>query len=195
MTLMDKVGIFIALAVVAVAVGITATGGSVSSSDIAPAIERTTVPLKEVGQETSEKLQQIKESGTKVLDKVTEKTKQAMEETRDLSETVTELAASKLPARLIIIPAGTSVPGCEQVDLCYDPSSLIIFKGGEIIWKNDDSAAHTVTSGNILEGPDNKFDSGLIKTGQTFTHKFDDVGEYQYFCMIHPWANASITVK
>ena len=93
------------------------------------------------------------------------------------------------------IPGGTSIPGCEEVDLCYDPPSLIIFKGGEVIWINDDSAAHTVTSGTILEGPSGNFDSGLTKSGQAFSHRFNDTGEYPYFCMIHPWANASITVN
>lgn len=192
---MDKVGIVIAIVIVAAAVGFTATGGSGSPSDLAPAIERTTTPLKEAGQETSEKLQKIKESGTEVLEKVTEKTKQAMEETRELRETAKELATSKLPARLVSIPTGTSMPGCEEADLCYDPPSLIIFKGAEVIWKNDDNAAHTVTSGTILEGPSGTFDSGLIKSGKTFSHRFDDTGKYPYFCMIHPWANASITVN
>ncbi|MFB5621883.1 MAG: plastocyanin/azurin family copper-binding protein, partial [Candidatus Nitrosomaritimum yanchengensis] len=73
--------------------------------------------------------------------------------------------------------------------------SLIIFAGGEIIWRNDDSTSHTVTSGNIIEGPDGLFDSGLIKAGETFSFKFEKTGEYGYFCMIHPWANGSVTVS
>ena len=67
-----------------------------------------------------------------------------MKETQEIRETTKELATSKLPARLVSIPEGTGVPGCEDVDLCYDPPSLIIFKGGEVIWKNDDTAVHTV---------------------------------------------------
>lgn len=195
MTSMDKAGIVIAVAIVAAAVGFTATGGSGMPSDILPAVERTASPLKEASQETSEKLQEIRESGVEVFEKISEKTKQAVEDTQEIRQTAKELATSKLPARLVSIPAGTSIPGCEEVDLCYDPPSLIIFKGGEIIWRNDDNAAHTVTSGTILEGPSGKFDSGLIKSGQTFSHKFDDVGEHPYFCMIHPWANASVTVN
>jgi len=195
MTSMDKAGIVIAVAIVAVAVGFTVTGDSSFFSDITPAIERTTAPLKEAGQETSQKLQELKKSGSKVVEEVSEKTKETIDETIELRETAKELATSKLPARLVSIPAGTNVPGCEEVDLCYDPNSLIIFKGGEVIWKNNDNAAHTVTSGTILEGPDGKFDSGLIKNGDTFSHRFDDTGEYRYFCMIHPWANASVTVK
>lgn len=82
-----------------------------------------------------------------MLEKISEKTKQTLEETHEIRETTKELATSKLPARLVTIPTGTSVPGCEEIDLCYDPPSLIIFKGGEVIWRNDDDAAHTVTSG------------------------------------------------
>lgn len=72
---------------------------------------------------------------------------------------------------------------------------MIIFKGGEVIWRNDDSSVHTVTSGTVINVPDGKFDSGLIKVEQTFSHLFEESGEYQYFCMIHPWANCSVTVK
>ena len=195
MNSMDKGGIVIAVAIVAAAVGFTATGGSGMPSDIPSAMERTTTPLNEARQETSEKLQEIKESGVEVLEKVSEKTKQAVEDTQEIRQTAKELATSKLPARLVSIPTGTSIPGCEEVDLCYDPPSLIIFKGGEVIWRNDDNAAHTVTSGTILEGPSGNFDSGLIKSGQAFSHRFDDAGQYPYFCMIHPCASASVTVN
>lgn len=84
------------------------------------------------------------------------------------------------------IPKGATMPGCEESNRCYDLPSLIIFKGGEIIWKNDDSSAHTVTSGDIINGPDGKFDSGLIMVGETFSHQFKQSGKYPYFCMIHP---------
>ncbi len=187
MTSMDKAGIGIAIAVVAIALGFTAVSGP-SSSEIAPVIEKTTSTIKETGQE-------IQESGSEVLEKVKETSKQAAEETKKIGEITKEATTSKLPARLVSIPAGTNIPGCEEVDLCYDPPSLIIFSEGEIIWRNDDSSSHTVTSGNIIEGPNGIFDSGLINAGETFSFKFSDVGEYDYFCMIHPWANGSITVR
>ena len=100
-----------------------------------------------------------------------------------------------MPSRVVSIPAGTAVPGCEKVDLCYDPPSLIIFKGGEVIWRNDDSNVHTVTSDNPIEGPDKLFDSGLIKADETFSYRFGKTGDYDYFCMIHPWAKGSVTVR
>ena len=186
MTSMDKAGIGIAIAVVAVALGFTLISGL--GTEISPVIEQTNTPIKESGQE-------ITESGSEVFEKIKETTKQVAEETKELGEITKELASSKSPTRLVSIPAGTTIPGCEKADLCYDPPSLIIFTGGEIIWRNDDSSSHTVTSGNIIEGPDEIFDSGLIKAGETFSFKFEKVGHYDYFCMIHPWADASVTVN
>ena len=186
MTSMDKAGIGIAIAVVAVALGVTLISGL--GTEISPVIEQTTTQIKESSQE-------IKESGSEALEKVKETTKQVAKETKELGEITKELVSSKLPSRLVSIPAGTTIPGCEKANLCYDPPSLIIFTGGEIIWRNDDASSHTVTSGNIIEGPDKIFDSGLIKAGETFSFKFEKAGQYNYFCMIHPWANASVTVN
>lgn len=187
MTSIDKVGIGITIAIVAIALSFTAFSNS-QSSDIEPIMEKTTVLVEKTRKE-------ITESGDKVLEKVKETTNQVVEETKNFEEISKELAASKLPARLVSIPKGTSIPGCEEENLCYDPSSLIIFTGGEIIWKNDDSSSHTVTSGNVIDGPDGTFDSGLIKVGETFSFRFENSGEYDYFCMIHPWANGSIIVN
>jgi plastocyanin len=187
MTSMDKAGIGIAIVVVALALGFTLILGP-GTSQIASIVEQTTASIEETRQE-------IKEFDSEALEKVKETIKQAAEETKELGETAKELATSKLPSRFVSIPAGTAIPGCEEVDLCYDPNSLIIFTGGEVIWRNDDSSSHTVTSGNIIEGPDEIFDSGLIKPGMTFSFKFEEAGVYDYFCIIHPWANASVIVN
>ena len=188
MTSVDKAGIVVTFVVVAVALGFSIVGGTEISFDIVPVVEKSTEPLKEAGMGATEKLKDLSDSGSKIVEEVSEKTTKAAEQ-------VKELTTSKLPARLVSIPFGTSVPGCEQEGLCYDPESLIIFIGAEVIWKNDDKDAHTVTSGNIIEGPDGLFNSGLIKSSDTFSYKFEEYGEYSYFCMIHPWAKASITVK
>ena len=186
MTSMDKAGIGIAIAVVAIALGFTSISGP--SGTITPVVEQTTTQLKETGQE-------IKETGSETIEKVKEITEQVAEETTEIGETTKELVTSKLPSRFVSIPAGTAIPGCEEVDLCYDPPNLIIFVGGEVIWRNDDSSAHTVTSGNIIEGPDGIFDSGLVKEGESFAFKFEEDGTFDYFCMIHPWAKGSVTVN
>jgi len=72
---------------------------------------------------------------------------------------------------------GSSVPGCEETaDGCFIPSMVTIDIGGEVIWENNDTAAHTITSGTPTEGPSGVFDSSLVMAGSSFSHEFDDAG-------------------
>jgi predicted secreted protein with PEFG-CTERM motif len=98
----------------------------------------------------------------------------------------------------VSIPAGSSVPGCETTNECFIPAEVTVDVGGEVTWSNDDTAAHTVTSGDLNVDPDNVgtvFDSSLFMAGKTFSHKFDAAGEYPYFCMVHPWMTGKVIVQ
>jgi plastocyanin len=94
----------------------------------------------------------------------------------------------------VSIPVGSSTPGCETTNECYVPSSLVVSVGTTVTWTNDDTAAHTVTSGQDAT-PDGVFDSGLFMAGKTFSHTFGEAGEYPYFCFVHPWMQGSVSVK
>lgn len=96
---------------------------------------------------------------------------------------------------LISIPPKTGVPGCEQTDQCYLPSTSKIIAGGEVIWTNHDTVAHTITSGTPQEGPDGLFDSGLITPQNTYSLEFNIPFEYEYFCLVHPWMQGMIIVE
>jgi predicted secreted protein with PEFG-CTERM motif len=90
---------------------------------------------------------------------------------------------------------GSSVPGCEETaDGCFIPSMVTIDVGGEVTWDNDDTAAHTITSGTPTGGPDGHFDSSLIMAGSSFSHTFDEAGSFDYFCMVHPWMQGMVMV-
>ena len=90
----------------------------------------------------------------------------------------------------------SSVPGCEQTaDGCFIPSTVTIDIGGEVTWENNDAAAHTITSGTPVEGPDGIFDSSLVITGSSFSHVFAEAGSYDYFCMVHPWMQGMVMVS
>jgi len=91
-------------------------------------------------------------------------------------------------------PAGTSVPGCEETNECFIPADITIGVGDEVTWSNDDTAAHTVTSGSAADGPDGNFDSSLFMAATTFSVTFDEAGTYPYFCMVHPWMVGTVTV-
>ncbi|HML02105.1 MAG TPA: hypothetical protein VK487_01895 [Candidatus Bathyarchaeia archaeon] len=66
-----------------------------------------------------------------------------------------------------------------------------------VVWTNDGSADHTVTSGNGTSGtPDGLFNSGTLKPGQTFTLQVNQTmydrilakypnGTVPYFCSFH----------
>jgi len=95
----------------------------------------------------------------------------------------------------VSIPKGSSVPGCDETNECYIPYEVTIDVGGEVTWSNDDSAAHTVTSGSAADGPSGVFDSSLFMAGATFSHKFTDAGTFPYFCMVHPWMSGVVVVQ
>lgn len=69
-----------------------------------------------------------------------------------------------------------------------------IIVGDTIFWKNADTASHTVTSGNSQTGPDGIFDSETIEPGKFFMKTFDEVGEFEYYCTIHPWRSGLVSV-
>ena len=69
-----------------------------------------------------------------------------------------------------------------------------ILIGDTIVWKNADTAAHTVTSGSAEDGPDDLFDSGLFGPGKSFSYTFTEKGDYPYYCIVHPWMDGTILV-
>jgi len=93
------------------------------------------------------------------------------------------------------VPEGSGAPGCDETNECFLPYSLQVRVGDTVIWNNVDTAAHTVTSGNISDGVDGVFDSSLFMSGTTFEFTFDDAGEYPYFCMVHPWMTGEVVVN
>jgi len=95
----------------------------------------------------------------------------------------------------ISVPSGSSTPGCDETNECFIPAEVTVNVGETVTWSNDDSAAHTVTSGTPTGGPDGTFDSSLFMADTTFSHTFDNAGEYNYFCMVHPWMTGKVQVN
>ncbi|MGI0021507.1 MAG: SIMPL domain-containing protein [Nitrososphaeraceae archaeon] len=105
------------------------------------------------------------------------------------STTPTSTGTSK-----VTISPDASVPNCEIANECFMPYEKVASVDQKVSWENLDTAAHTVTSGKPEDGPDGMFDSGLFSPGSTFEFVFDSVGEYDYFCMVHPWMIGKVTV-
>lgn len=76
----------------------------------------------------------------------------------------------------------------------YLPDILTVSVGSGIEWFNEDAVAHTVSS---LDDVGATFDSGLINPGDIY---FLDttplqVGEYDYFCIVHPWMQSVFVIQ
>ena len=61
--------------------------------------------------------------------------------------------------------------------------------GDTVTITNEDAVGHTWTA------VDGEFDSGTIATGETFEFTFEEAGELDYFCSIHPRMEGTITVE
>ena len=95
----------------------------------------------------------------------------------------------------VSIPAGSSSPGCEKTNECFMPASVTVHPGDKVTWSNGDTAAHTITSGTAKDGPDGNWDSTLVMAGKTFSTTIDTLGNYPYFCMVHPWMTGEVIVE
>ncbi len=100
-------------------------------------------------------------------------------------------------AEQIEMKVGAGDSDCNITDVCYTPSSLMIKRGTDITLKNNDTLPHTVTSGSMQTGPNDIFNSGLMISNSESTLAGSALvkdGQYDYFCIVHPWMIGQIDV-
>ena len=94
----------------------------------------------------------------------------------------------------INILEGAAVQGSPD----FDPEDLTAKKGDEVTVVNHDTVPHTVTSGTGSSDPNSakSFDTSIINGGESATVSLAQVepGQYDYYCMIHPYMTGKITV-
>ena len=71
----------------------------------------------------------------------------------------------------------------------YSVNVLTVEVGTTVTWTNDDAILHTVTA------TDGAFDSGFFGEGERWSYTFDEPGEYEYYCVPHPWMRAKVVVE
>ena len=103
-------------------------------------------------------------------------------------ETVEEIDAT------ITIPVKAARPACGPHPECYIPSYYVAKVDEPVIWLNEDSAFHSVTSGSYEE-PTDLFDSGHMDPYGIFTYTFEKPGMYPYFCTLHPWMAGNVKAE
>lgn len=107
---------------------------------------------------------------------------------------------------VVALVAVVSISGCTQYgqsggnqtstnsvsikNFTFNPSEITIKKGETVVWTNEDSTSHTVTSDS-----GNELDSGSITPGQTYSHTFNTAGTFDYHCSIHTSMKGRVTVE
>src|SRR5829696_7345762 len=77
------------------------------------------------------------------------------------------------------------VPGASTLTTdAFSPNPIQVGVGTSVTWTNNDVEPHTVKAGENAT-PSGLFDSYIPPAG-IFQHTFTEVGEYPYFCILHP---------
>ena len=72
-------------------------------------------------------------------------------------------------------------------NLAFDPPEITITAGETVTWINMDQVDHTATSGQPEDDEiGTVFRSPLLGMGESFSHTFNEPGEFIYFCETHP---------
>jgi plastocyanin len=96
----------------------------------------------------------------------------------------------------ITIPNGASN---QDLQIGVYPNQLPVVVGDVIVWKNEDTVPHSITSG-LPTNPEFAgifFNPGNIEPGKSVSHILlnSDFNSFYYFCEIHPWITGNIFVS
>lgn len=102
--------------------------------------------------------------------------------------------SSQIPWKITIKKNGTNAN-----DTIFWPNEIQARQGDSIMWINNDTTAHTVTSGmpDHMNYSGKIFDSGILDPGKQYTFDIPQGvwSAYYYFCKIHPWMTGKIDVE
>jgi plastocyanin len=104
-------------------------------------------------------------------------------------------------AALALMPAAATAqhgdhgghdPGAGMVSIqfaAFAPPFVDVLRGDTITWDNVSVRQHDVAA------VDGSFNSGVLGGSATFARAFDAGGEVAYYCTIHPFMHARVTVQ
>lgn len=96
-------------------------------------------------------------------------------------------------AHAVIKPDASATPAPTQAvtidKFAFTPKEIIIKPGTTVVWTNKDQTPHTVTA------RDKSFHSAGLDTGDSYRYTFAKVGDFSYFCSMHPFMTAIVHVQ
>jgi plastocyanin len=100
---------------------------------------------------------------------------------------VAVLARENVGAEETSPAAAAAGPAVTMADLQYEPKTLTVARGSEVLFENKDTAPHTITA------DDNSVDTGLINPGKSATLTVNEA--FAYFCQLHPSMKGEIRLE
>ena len=194
MASIDKAAIVFSIAIALVGVGIAAMGSAVDNSPAAPTQQMSAEAEARAEAAAEARAEAEAEARAEAADAAADAAAEMA--AADAAAEMAAADAAAVPQTHIVETAmGSGAPGCETSNACYLPADITISTGDTVQWDNVDTAAHTVSGGSPADGPSGVFDSSLLMAGGDYYFTFDDAGNYDYFCMVHPWMVGSVTVN
>ena len=105
--------------------------------------------------------------------------------------TVAAPAGTQMPLELPITTRGAVVGQVVIRSMAFVPSDISIKPGDTVTWVNDDVVSHTITGIYHFQDEDDvshvfigeSWDSGDIKSGQSYSRTFDQSGTFEYLSL------------
>jgi amicyanin len=98
------------------------------------------------------------------------------------------------PTPVVTTANNATAPAAQTVNVdiknfTFKPDILTVKVGTIVVWTNNDSVPHTVTSdsGSPLNSP-------TLSKGQSFSFTFTEAGSFSYHCAIHPMMKGTVVV-
>jgi len=106
---------------------------------------------------------------------------------------VTKILTKDDADHLVVMSTGAWQHGCEKINACFSPYTIVIKTGETVLFENQDEFAHNV----MLEDKTKYLHSStdIINPNESFVYKFSEVGRHDYWCTLHPWMKGSVVVK
>lgn len=79
-------------------------------------------------------------------------------------------------------------------DFRFKPASIEVAAGTTVTWINRDATAHTVTSGSKDDPKPDEYDIRVEEKDEEITFTYDEPGTYDYYCVLHPFMEGTVTV-
>lgn len=112
---------------------------------------------------------------------------------------VWRIGLAALALTLLVSLAGAETKHLVKIDgVAFEPPILQVTAGDSVTWMNNYKQPHMISTFKKVKGAnvqDGMVESPMLKTGESFSYRFEKPGTYEYFCPIHVFMLGKVIVK